>query len=153
MKGLEKEKEEPDVIIDINVSSYIPDEYIEASSQKIEVYQNIALSRTTEDIQNIIEDIIDRFGKPPKEVLSLIDIAQIKEMCKNIGIIKIAQKENSIVFNFEPDLFNLDIDKLVKKYKDRIKFSSSIRPYITYKLENSNNVIEEIKEFLNGNNK
>jgi transcription-repair coupling factor (superfamily II helicase) len=153
MKGLEKEREEPDVIIDINVSSYIPDEYIEASSQKIEVYQNIALSRTKEDIENIIEDITDRFGKPPKEVLSLIDIAQIKEMCKSAGIIKIAQKENSIVFNFEPDLFNLDIDKLVKRHKDRIKFSSSIRPYITYKLENSKEVIEEIKEFLNGNNK
>jgi len=147
-KGLELEKEEPDVTIDINVSSYIPDDYIENSSQKIEVYRNIALIRTEEDVKNVVEDIQDRFGTLPKEVLSLIDIAKIKEMCKNIGITKITQKDTSVIFNFEPDTFSLDIDKLIKKYSSRIKFSSSIRPYITYRLENNENIIQEIKDFL-----
>ena len=153
MKGLEIEREEPDVTIDINVSSYIPDDYIENSSQKIEVYQNIALIRTEEDLKNVVLDITDRFGKVPEEVLSLIDIAKIKEMCKNIGITKIAQKEAVVIFSFEPEQFSLDIDKLVKKYGSRIKFSSSVRPYITYKISNDSNVIDEIKEFLDDNNK
>ena len=52
MQGIEVE-EEPDIQIDMNISSYIPDEYIFESSQKIEVYQNIALCKTEEDIQNI----------------------------------------------------------------------------------------------------
>ena len=60
MRG-EEAKEEIDVQIELNISSYIPDEYIENSSQKIEIYQNIALSRTEEDIQNVIDEIIDRF--------------------------------------------------------------------------------------------
>ena len=80
IKGLELEIEEIDVVIDINVSSYIPDSYIENSAQKIEVYQNIALSRTVEDVENIIEDITDRFGKIPKEVLSLIGVARNKRI-------------------------------------------------------------------------
>ena len=54
-------KEEIDVQIDLNISSYIPDEYIENSSQKIEVYQEIALSRTEKDIENVIDEMIDRF--------------------------------------------------------------------------------------------
>lgn len=53
--------EEIDVQIDLNVSSYIPDEFISDSSQKIELYQDIALCKTEEDIQNVKDGIIDRF--------------------------------------------------------------------------------------------
>ena len=60
MQGIEV-VEEKDVQIDLAISSYIPDEFIENSTQKIEIYQNIALCRTEEDIQNVIDEIIDRF--------------------------------------------------------------------------------------------
>ena len=147
MKGIEIE-EDIDVAIDINVSSYIPDSYIENQSQKIEVYQNIALCSTEEDIKNIEEDILDRFGKMPKEIINLLEIAKIKGMCKNLGITKINQKQNNIVFNFNPETFIMDIDKIVKKYRNRVRFSPAREPYITYKLENSENVLEEIIDFL-----
>jgi len=58
--------EEKDVQIDLAISSYIPDEFIENSTQKIEIYQNIALCRTEEDVQNVIDEIIDRFRKYTK---------------------------------------------------------------------------------------
>lgn len=54
-------KEEIDVQIDLDVSSYIPDEYIENSSQKIEIYQDIALARTEEDLSNVTDEMIDRY--------------------------------------------------------------------------------------------
>ncbi len=54
-------KEEIDVQIDLDISSYIPDEYIESSSQKIEIYQDIALARTEEDLSNVTDEMIDRF--------------------------------------------------------------------------------------------
>lgn len=54
-------KEEIDVQIDLDISSYIPDEYIENSSQKIEIYQDIALARTEQDIENVTDEMIDRF--------------------------------------------------------------------------------------------
>ena len=67
-----KVKEEKDIQIDMNVSSFIPDEYIENSSQKIEIYQDIALSKNEEDLANVIDEIIDRYGNMPKEVENLI---------------------------------------------------------------------------------
>ena len=70
-------------------------------------------------------------------------------MCKKIGLIKINQKQDRIVFSFNPEIFSLDIDEVIKKYKDRVKFSPAREPYITLKLENSNNVLSEIKDFLN----
>ena len=148
MKGIEIE-EDIDITIDINVSSYIPDEYIENGSQKIEVYQNIALCRSEEDIKNIEEDIIDRFGKMPKEVYNLLRIAKIKEIAKEKGIVKILQKGNNIIFTFNPENFILDIDKLVNTYENRIKFSPAKEPYVTYRIEDKNNILKEVVEFLN----
>ena len=149
MKGIEKEEEDIEITVDINVSCYIPDEYIPNENQKIEVYRNIALCRTKEDIENIKEDIEDRFGKIPKEVYNLLEIASIKDMALNKGIIKIMQKQNNIVLYINKDNFVLDIDKLIKKYKDAIKFSPAKEPYVTYRLSNKDNTIQEIKDFLN----
>lgn len=146
-KGIKIEEPE-DVTIDLNVSSYIPDSYIDNNTQKIEVYQNIALCRTDEDIKNVTEDIVDRFGKMPKEMFSLIGIAKIKEMCKNIGIIKVTQKENKVVFYFEPENFTMNVTELITQYNNRIKFSSGVNPYITFTIKNTDNVIDEIIEFL-----
>lgn len=146
-KGVKVEPD-PDIIIDINVSSFIPDNYIENGNQKIEVYQAIALCRTDEDIRKIKEDIEDRFGKAPEEVDSLLEIAKIKQLCKQAGVHKIMQKQENVVFYFNQETFNLDVAKLLEKYKSRIKFSTGFVPYVTYKLEEKNRVVEEIEDFL-----
>ena len=150
MQGIEVQ-EEKDVQIDINVSSYIPDEYIDNSSQKIEIYQNIALCRTEEDIQNVIDEIIDRYGVMPEELENLIEIARIKELCRKENVVKISQKRDRILFYYNKDKMDMSkIDGLIKKYELRIKFSTGIEPYITLQLENLNDkeLIEQIKEFL-----
>ena len=137
MKGIEVEKE-TELQIDLNVTSYIPDEYISDSNQKIEVYQNIALCKCEEDIQNVIDEIIDRYGNMPNELENLIDIARIKYLAKtlsNINISKIASKNTNVVFTFEAKAGNanidIDIGEIIKKYGNRIKFSAGIKPSIT----------------------
>ena len=150
MKGIEY-KEEQEVQIDLNVSSYIPDDYIENTSQKIEVYQNIATSKTEEDIQDVIDEITDRYGNIPKELENLLDIARIKNLCKEKNIIKITQKQNNIVFFFDVNEFDTAIiDILVKEYKDNIRFSPGTEPYITLKNkeDNAKVILKKAKEFL-----
>ncbi len=150
MQGVEYQ-EEKDVQIDLNVSSYIPDEYIENTAQKIEVYQNIALSKNEEDIQDVIDEITDRYGNIPKELENLLDIARIKNLCKEKNIIKITQKQNNIVFFFNINDFDTAIiDVLVKEYKDDIRFSPGAEPYITLKNkeENAKVILKKAKEFL-----
>lgn len=147
-KGI-KIEEEPEIIIDLNISSFIPDLYIQNQDQKMESYRNIALCRTENDLKNIKEDLEDRYGKMPEEVINLINIAKIKEMCKNTGIIKVIQKQNNIVMYFEADKCTLDMTELVHKYTNRIKFSNAANPYITYTLQNQKNMLSEIQEFLN----
>ena len=156
MQGIEIE-EDQEIQIDINISSYIPDSYIDSSSQKIEVYQNIALCRTEEDIQNVIDEIIDRYGVMPKELENLIEVARIKELCRKAGVVKVSEKKNmltnnqNLVFYYDKNKYNPEIvDKLIKKYGYDIKFSTGIEPYVTLRIGNlkDEELIEKIKEFL-----
>ena len=149
-KGIEVETEEVDVQIDLNVTSYIPDEYISESSQKIEVYQNIALCKAEEDIQNVIDEIIDRYGNMPSELENLIKIAKIKTLCRQNFIEKIYNKINGVVFTFSKSDINIDIQRLIKEYRNRIKFSAGIKPSITFKTEATTDekLLSEIEKFL-----
>lgn len=150
MQGVEI-YEEVDIQIDIQVSSYIPETYIENSSQKIEVYQDIALCRTEEDIQNIIDELIDRYGPMPKEVENLIEVARIKELCQRNHVIKITQKKEAILFQYENEGIQPEtIEELIKTYGTRIRFSPGNQPYITLKIkeEQQNEILQEVKCFL-----
>ena len=143
-----------EIQIDLNVTSYIPDEYIPDANQKIEIYQNIALCQNEENIQNVTDEIIDRFGNMPVEVENLIAIARIKYLAKQLKISKIAskhtEKKTAVVFTFEPNQFHLDITKLVKKYGNRIKFSAGIKPMITIQIETNDErqILNDVTEFL-----
>ena len=149
MQGIEV-VEEQDVQIDLAVSSYIPDNFIENSSQKIEIYQNIALCRTEEELQNVIDEVIDRYGRLPKEFENLIDIARIKQLARKANILKIAQKENGIVFYFVKEKIKPEmVNTLITKYPMLVKFSNAVEPYVTLRIKENENIIEKAKEFLN----
>ena len=152
MQGVKQvqEKEQNDIQIDIDVSSYIPEDYIENSDIKIGIYQDIALCKNEEEILDITDEIIDRFGNMPKEVENLLDIARIKNLCKEKKIDKIVQRQNNIIFYFSASEFNMEsVNRIIEKYKNRVKFSPSVLPYITYKIDENKSIIYNIKEFLN----
>lgn len=148
-KEIATKEENQDVQIDINVSSYIPESYIESSDIKIEIYQDIALCKTEEELLDTTDEIIDRFGDMPKEVENLIEIARIRNLCRDKGVSKISQKGNSVVFYLAPVSFDVSsVDKLLGVYKQNIKFSPSAMPYITYKMGENKAVLKQTKEFL-----
>ena len=149
MQG-EEVKPEIDVQIDLDATCYIPDEYISDSSQKIEIYQDIALCKNEEDIQNVIDEMIDRFGNMPSEIENLIEIARIKILCKKLNISKVQGKRSFAVFTFELGEFNIDVNELAKNYRNRIKFSQGLKPQIIYVLQNATGMkmLKEVEEFL-----
>ena len=83
------------------------------------------------------------------EAENLIEIARIKNLCKQKGVNKINQKTAGVVFYFSKDKFNIDsVNKLIDKYKSTIKFSPSALPYITYKIDANKSIIKQVKDFL-----
>ena len=146
-----KPKQELNVQIDLNVTSYIPDSYISDSNQKIEIYQDIALCKNEKDIEDITDELIDRFGNIPKEIEKLLEISRIKQLAKEKGIEKISNRRNNIIFMFNNDLFdNSIIDRLIKNYGNRINFSPGVKPVITLKIdkESEEEILKETKAFV-----
>ena len=144
-------KPEVDVQIDINVTSYIPEEYIQDSNQKIEIYQDIALCKNEEDIQDIIDELIDRFGDIPEEVYKLLEVSRIKQLAKLKGVTKISSKKDGVVFTYDNSLFDTScIQELIKKYGTRIRFSPGVKPMITLKFnaDDEDIILKEIKNYL-----
>ena len=142
------EEELKDVQIDLNVSSYIPDDYCSDSSQKIDIYQDIAICKNDEDIEIVKSDLKDRYGYIPTEIENLLQITRIRNLARQKNVVKIAQRGNNILYHFDSDNFNPEIvTKLIMKFKSRIKFSKSAIPYLTFTI-NEIDCLEEVKSLL-----
>ena len=94
----------------------------------------------------VIDEIIDRFGNMPQELENLIEIARIKYLAKDKNISKIQSKKTAVVFTFEQTInkkdenidFNENLNALLKKYGNKIKFSAGVKPMITLEIGTTN---------------
>ena len=83
--------EKDEVKIDLNVSAYISDTYIKDPIQKISMYQRISDIKDKEELMDVVDELLDRYGKIPDETENLIKIVEIRNLAKKIGIKKIFQ--------------------------------------------------------------
>ncbi len=125
-----------DTQIDLKLTAYIPDSYIENQNQKIEVYQDIANITDEEQILDITDELIDRYGEVPEEVANLLEIARIKTYARALKVLSIMQKGKNVVVQFSSEEFIVDkVQLLVDVYKGNILFSTGVTPYLTLKLQ------------------
>ncbi len=141
-----------DVTIELNVDGYIPPDFITNEEQKIEVYKKIAAIETDEDIDDITEEILDRYGNIPKQVDNLIKVAFIKTICKKLYIKNLTQLNKHLKIELKPNEkanFNL-ANSMMEKYSSKIKFDATKEPVIMYKFDEIDQklVLEEIKKIL-----
>ena len=144
-------KPEFEVQIDLDVTSFIPESYIPDSNQKIEIYQDIALCKDEKDIQDVTDELIDRFGDIPHEVENLLEISRIKQLAKQKGASKVSSRRDSLLFTYDSNLFDSScVEPLIRKYNNRIRFSPGIKPIITLKIINNSEetILKEAKRFL-----
>ncbi len=96
LKTGEPVRETPDPVIDLPVEAYIDGGYIDDPMHKIEVYQRIAAVREEEQIARLYDDLLDRFGEPTAPVLRLLEVAQIKNYARRLGVKSILEKPGRI---------------------------------------------------------
>ena len=143
--------EEVDTQIDLKVTAYIPDKYIENINQKIEAYQDIANIYDEEQILDMTDELIDRYGEIPKESVNLLEVARIKIYARALKVLAITQKGKNVVIQFASEEFLTDrVQILVEQYKGNILFSSGVTPYITLKLqsEKDSDILNDVLNLL-----
>ncbi|MBE6904135.1 MAG: transcription-repair coupling factor [Ruminococcaceae bacterium] len=138
--------EEISCVIDINVSAYIPNDYIFSGEERIEFYKKISSIETEEDVEDILDELIDRYGEPPPCVLTLIKIATIKNAAAKLKITEIVQNGKVLVlYTDKPDLQAFSI--LSAQYRGRLMLSTAGKAYISLRLT-PEDTVEQLEGFI-----
>lgn len=102
LKGEGKEEEEFATAIDIDVNAYIPSTYVKNEAQKLELYKRIASIENDEEREDMLDELIDRYGQVPDSVQNLLQIATIKTMAHDAYLLEIKEEGNKIRFEMNP---------------------------------------------------
>ena len=81
--------------MDLNLDAYIPDSYIPNEYQKLDIYKRIAGIENEEEMDDMLEELIDRFGDIPRKVQQLLNIAGLKALAHSAYVTSVEQKENT----------------------------------------------------------
>ena len=139
-------------LIDLNVDAYIPEYYIKNEYQKLDIYKRIAAIENEEEKDEMLDELIDRFGEPPRPVQNLLRVAQLKAEAHSLYFVEIKESSNDITFRmFERAKVNgSNIPLVVEKNKPLLSFVPDKKePYFYYrKQKNSPDTIEVICRVL-----
>ncbi len=130
-KGIAQE-EQFETSVDVKLDAFIPPSYIPNEYQKLDIYKRIAGIENEEEGEEMLEELIDRFGDPPKSVTNLLLIAQLKARAHQAYIREIIQKgmEFKLVLYERAKIDVAKIPELVDCYKTRLKFLPDVKgPY------------------------
>jgi len=123
LKGIEI-RDEPEPAIELKTAAFIPEEYIEDVTLRLSFYRRIASLKSEKDVFEFGDELRDRFGKPPEEVMNLLRIMRIKILAKALSITKIQEARGKVRVVFSPDtpVQPADIFGLHNKKKRPVNF-------------------------------
>ena len=156
LKG-ELEEDPYTTTVDLNVDAFIPASYIPNEYQKLDIYKRIASIENEEEMDDMLEELLDRFGDVPKKVQQLLSIALLKALAHSVYVVSVEQKGEVFRFTmYEKAKVHVErIPMLLEKFKGNLKFTVDTNPYFTYqkllknKKDKDEDVIELVKNVLN----
>ena len=141
---------EPECTADLNVTANVDKEYVSRGEERMDLYRRMAAIRSQEDADDLLDEIIDRYGDPPKGVLNLIDIALLRAKARQAGIQDIRQKGGEVLFA----LSNLNFEAVSAlcadpDYKQRVQFVATAKqPTLRLKLSSGVDSLRQSKVFI-----
>ena len=141
---------EPDCTADLNVTANVDKDYVSRGEERMDLYRRMAAIRNQEDADDLLDEIVDRYGEPPKGVLNLVDIALLRANARKVGITDIRQKGTEVLFT----MLNLNLEAVGKlcsdpQYKQRVLFVANAKqPTVKFKLASGVDSLKQSKIFL-----
>lgn len=134
---------------DIMVNANIPQDYVTDAGQRVDLYRRIALIRTEADREDMLDELIDRFGEPPVCVVHLCDIALLRTHAAANGIVEIKQSEGRLIVKWDtPDFARLSALCGVKLYMGRLLLNAGSQPYVSLRLNKDEEPLPMAKKLI-----
>lgn len=151
-----QEREIFNTSVDLNIDAYIPDSYIKNEYQKLDIYKRIAVIENEKEMDDMMEELIDRFGDIPRKVQQLLQIAALKGMAHSAYVTAIEQKGDLFKFTMY-EKARIDVTKiplLLQQYRNSLSFKTEEVPYFLYQKkgrsgkETGESVIDTVRKIL-----
>lgn len=110
-------KPEREVLMELEYTGFIPDSYVHNPQTKMEIYKKIAAVQTKDELDSIYLELLDRFGPIPDEVISLINMAEIRCVCKKLNITSVKEKNGIVEIEFAK-VSEINVDKVLRLIKE-----------------------------------
>jgi len=151
LKGEQMEEEGYETTVDMDMDAFIPATYIRNEVQKLDVYKRIAEIENEEELMDMQEELLDRFGDMPSAVNNLLNIALIKSICHKLYITGLVQKGTEVKLTMYPKakIKAEKIPELVTKYQNSLKFYPEATPYFIYNISINKGKLDNISIFEN----
>ena len=140
-------KPETECQVDIPMDAYIPENYIESVALRLDIYKKIAAVKTEKESEDILDELIDRFGDPPPTVTGLVKVALLRNRAAALGVTMISQRDSRMIF-FLSSVDPMMAAQVAGKLKNRVLFNAGTKPYIDLKMKNPKDTLGAITEFL-----
>lgn len=136
MKGDVTEEETFETTVDMDMDAFIPSTYIKNEVQKLDIYKRIAEIENEEEMMDMQEELVDRFGDLPNAVNNLLNIALLKSICHSVYVMGLTQKDSEVKLMMYPKakLAVEKIPELLSMYQNRLKLIPQATPYFVYRL-------------------
>lgn len=152
LKGETADVRDYETSVDIKVDAFIPVSYIKNELQKLDIYKRIAEIETEEEKSDIVDELIDRFGEPPKSVQNLLAIALLKQKANRSYITEITSKKNALRFSMygRARIDAAKIPDLIVSMKNELRFVPGASPYFLYEPKNmaKENILTEAEKIV-----
>ncbi len=128
---------------DLTVAASIPDRYVPSPEQRMDLYRRIAAIRSEADADDVTDELIDRYGDPPRGVNNLIAVALMRADAAKCGISEITQRGMSLNLT----LTSFELERVAalcgqEKYRGRLLFSAGEKPYLSLRLKKGEDVLK-----------
>lgn len=143
----EKVEDTSECTVDIQIPAHIPEDYIEDLPTRLSIYRRIADIRSEADSEDVFDELIDRFGEPPKPVVGLVNVALLRGRAAKLGIYEVSQ-QNGCLLLYQKNPSVEAVLKAAEKMRGRILLNAGNKPYISVKLLKTQTPVNALKEAL-----
>lgn len=123
-----------DCLVDISIDAYLPEDYIPDPAGRIEAYKRIAAIETTADAEDVLDELIDRYGSPPKSVQGLVDVSLVRVTAARVGIVEIVQRNDQLIL-YSDVVGPQQLAAVMEQYPHRVLYNALGRPYFSLRVQ------------------
>ena len=153
-KGIEV-AEDFETTIDMSIDAYLPDSYISNEALKLDTYKRIAAIENSAEYDDMLEELLDRFGEPPRTVQNLLAVANLKALAHKAWITEIKQMQETVRITMH-ERAKLDVNGIpgvLERFREELNFKMDQPAYFVFRPRKRNakekiNYFERTKEVV-----